>query len=65
MFIETVYCGQTGMSSIIYAHNELDRLLMTEMHVWQPQGGQVEVKIESLSGPESSDFDWNSPGGHL
>ena len=41
MFIETVYCGLSGMSSITYAHNKLDRLLMTEMHVWDPNGGQV------------------------
>ena len=60
MFIETVYCGQAGMSVITYAHNDLDRLLVSEMHIWNPQAQNSthRVNVQSLSDFSSDDFDW-------
>ena len=59
MFIETIYCGATGMSAITYAHNYLDRLLMFEVHVWNYENQGASIKVNSKRGPESQDFNWN------
>ena len=59
MFIETIYCGSTGMSTISYAHNYLDRLLMFEVHVWNYKQDGASIKVQSRKGPESSDLNWN------
>ena len=59
MFIETIYCGSTGMSTITYAHNDLDRLLMFEVHVWNYENQGANIKVNSKKGPESPDFHWN------
>ena len=48
MFIETVYCGNAGLSYITYAHNHLDRLLMTEIHIWNPENSAHVVNIHPL-----------------
>ena len=48
MFIETVYCGNAGMSYITYAHNHLDRLLMTEIHIWNPENSTHVVNVHPL-----------------
>ena len=59
MFIETIYCGSTGMSTITYAHNYLDRLLMFEVHVWNYENLGANIKVNSKKGSESPDFHWN------
>ena len=59
MFITTIYCGSTGMSTITYAHNYIDRLLMFEIHVWNYAGEGAKIKVNSRKGQESKDFHWN------
>ena len=57
---EVVSCGVSSVTYRIYAHAELNRVMVTEIHLSSPE--EFVALRTDLSGSESKDFEWNHFG---